>query len=128
MGVWLFTALMAGAAALGITLSVNSPRTERPAQAVLQQEAGAQARIAFELLVAEYTTRNPAFVGTLRASDLKAAGASSASLANGSFSPEWSAFVATGAAVIFCTPVPSRAWPAMLKSGAKLESLTCVNP
>ena len=128
MGVWLMTAVASGLAVLGLSMGLMTlPATERPVREGVLQESTAQARVAFEYLVREYLKRNSTFVGTLHASDLSAAGVTSASLANGSFSPSWSATVATGGAITFCAAVPSRAMPLLLKKGFALESLTCGN-
>ncbi|WP_156516890.1 hypothetical protein [Delftia sp. GW456-R20] len=126
MGIWLYSVLAAGATAIGITFSfLSSPIIERPASNVLQQEAGSQARITFEFLVADYIKSNPNFTGVLTIADLRTIGASRSSLLNGAFSHEWSAKIIPGSAPEFCTPVPNRNWPALIKLGAKLESLTC---
>lgn len=134
MGVWLLSVVAAGLAALGLSLGPSLglgfgiqalPAHDRPIRAGVPQEAAAQARIAFEVLVREHLRSHGAFTGTLRAGDLRDAGTSSPSLAQGAFPAEWTATVAAGGAVAYCTHVPDRMRPALLQKGYSLESLTC---
>lgn len=128
MGVWLVTVVGTGLAVLGMTMGVlTMPAAERPVRNEMLQKSGAQSRIAFELLVRDYLKRNSTFVGVLSPADLRAAGVSSSSLANGSFAPGWYATVAAGGLITFCAGVPARARPAMLNMGFDLESLTCAS-
>lgn len=126
MGVWLLSAVAAGLAAIGLSFGLMTiPAHERPIPEGVGQEAASQARIAFELLVHEFMSKNGGFAGTLRASDLRGAGASSQSLTRGDLPSYWYATVAANGTVQFCTNVPDRIRPALLIKGFTLESLTC---
>lgn len=120
------TVIASGMVVLGLSVGLmTSPRTERPLHEGARQDADAQARVAFEYLVRDYARRNSAFVGTLHAEDIRSAGMSSGSLANGAFPPSWSATIAPGGAITYCATAPARALPALLKHGYTLDTLTC---
>ena len=126
MGGWFAIFLLTGLGAIGISSMLSpTPHSARVATSKAEVEAAVQSRIAFEYLVNQYTIENGSFVGVLYASDLKAAGVVSNSLASGSFAPSWRATVASGGAVTFCTPVNAKTQSALVSKGFTLGTIQC---